>query len=196
MAVPEALEVAESVPHAPGLQWERDQETPLLWESFATVAVKICVCANWSVTDAGEAATEVAACGGGVVVVGGSPVGVGEWALEFEGTEAQLLARNAASRQSTVIATGARATAGTPASEFKGKFSEVFPEQNSVLEAVPIVRFGTGGAIWRSTERAQGLSCSRFSAKKGEPVASGCGDPRYDSRGMRTFFASHSPLCG
>src|SRR5713101_6211771 len=117
MAVPEALEVAESVPHAPGLQWERDQETPLLWESFATVAVKICVCANWSVTDAGEAAMEVAACGGGVV--GGSPVGVGEWALEFEGTEAQPLARNAASRQSTAIATGARATAGTPAFEFK-----------------------------------------------------------------------------
>ena len=118
-AVPEALEVAESAPHAPGLQLERDQDTPLLCGSFATLAVRICVCANWSVTDAGETATEVAAWGGGVVVVGGPPVGEGLCVLEFEGTEAQPLPRTAASTQSTAITTGARATAGTPGSEFK-----------------------------------------------------------------------------
>src|SRR5258708_29233923 len=114
MALPEALEVAERVPHAPGLHWDKDQATPLLWGSFATVAVKICVCANWSVADAGETATEMAGWGGGVLV-GGSPVGVEEWALEVEGTEAQPPARTTASRESTVIATGVRATAGTPA---------------------------------------------------------------------------------
>src|SRR5258705_10293058 len=114
MALPEALEVAESVPHVPGLHWDRDQATPLLWGSFATLAVRICVCANWSVTDAGETATDVAAWGGGVVVVGGPPVGEGLCALEFEGTEAQPLPRTAASAQSTAITTGARATAGTP----------------------------------------------------------------------------------
>ena len=43
---PEALEVAESSPHAPGLQLERDHDTPLFCGSLATVAVKVCVCAN------------------------------------------------------------------------------------------------------------------------------------------------------
>src|SRR5882762_11718061 len=103
-----AMEVAERTPHAPGLQVERDQDTPLLCGSFATLAVRICVCANWSVTDAGETATEVAAWGGGVVVVGGPPVGEGLCALEFEGTEAQPLPRTEASAQSTAITTGAR----------------------------------------------------------------------------------------
>jgi hypothetical protein len=44
MAVPEALEAAEIVPQAPGLQLESDQDTPLLCESLTTVAVKLCVC--------------------------------------------------------------------------------------------------------------------------------------------------------
>jgi len=127
MAVPEALEVAESVPHAPGLQLERDQDTPLLCGSFATVAVKICVCASWTVTDAGETATEVAGWGGGVLVVGGFPVGEGVWALEFEGTEAQPPARKAASRPSTAITTGARATAATPAFAFKVRILRSIP---------------------------------------------------------------------
>jgi hypothetical protein len=61
MAVPEALEVAESVPHPPVPQFEMDQDTPLFWGSFATVAVKICVCANWIVTEGGETDTEMAA---------------------------------------------------------------------------------------------------------------------------------------
>jgi hypothetical protein len=104
-----------------------DQDTPLLCGSFATVAVKICVCANWSVTDAGETATEVAAWGGGGVVVGGSPVGVEEWALEVAGTEAHPLARKTASRQSTAIATGVRTTAGTPAFEFKAQILRSIP---------------------------------------------------------------------
>src|SRR6267154_4610162 len=164
MALPEALEVAESVPHVPGLHWDRDQATPLLWGSFATVAVKICVCANWSVTDAGETATEVAAWGGGVLV-GGSPLGVR--ALEFEGTEAQPLTRNAVSRQSTAIATGARATAATPASAFKVRILRLFAGRNSVRVAALIVRFGAGYAIWRSTDRARGVSCSRFRVRHG-----------------------------
>ena len=99
----------------------------MLCGSFATVAVKICVCANWSVTDAGETATEVAAWGGGVVVVGGSPVGVEEWALEVEGTEAHPLASKTASRQSTAIATGVRATAVTPAFDFKVQILRSIP---------------------------------------------------------------------
>jgi hypothetical protein len=90
--VPEALGAGESVPHAPGVQWERDQDTPLLWASFATLAMKICVCASWRVTVAGETATEIAACGVGVFVAGGSPAGEDECALEF-GTDAQPAAR-------------------------------------------------------------------------------------------------------
>jgi hypothetical protein len=46
MAVPEALEAAESMPQAPGLQLESDHDTPLLCGSLATVAVKLCVCAS------------------------------------------------------------------------------------------------------------------------------------------------------
>ena len=42
-AAPEALAVAESVPHAPGAQLESDQETPLFFVSLETVAVKGCV---------------------------------------------------------------------------------------------------------------------------------------------------------
>src|ERR1700682_4188808 len=111
MAAPEALEVAERVPHAPGLQLERDQDTPLPCGSFATVAVKVFVCPGWSVTDAGVTVTEVAAWGGGVVEGGGSPEG--ECALEIEGTEAQPPTRKAANRQSTATAMGARAAART-----------------------------------------------------------------------------------
>ncbi len=127
MAAPEALEAAESVPHAPGLQLESDQDTPLLCGSLATVAVKLCVCANWRVADAGVTATEVAAWGGGGSEGGGSPAGEGECALEFDGTEAQPPARRAANRQSTATAMGARATARTPGSEFKVQILQFFP---------------------------------------------------------------------
>jgi hypothetical protein len=63
MAPPEALEVAESRPHAPGVQLERDQDTPLFCGSFATVAVKPCVWPSWIVEDAGATVTETAASG-------------------------------------------------------------------------------------------------------------------------------------
>src|SRR5438270_10560783 len=127
MAVPEALDVAERVPHAPGLQLASDQDTPLLCGSFATVAVKSCDCPNCSVTDAGASETELAFCGGGVLVVGGSPAGEGVCALEVEGTEAQPAPRNAASRQDTIIAMGARASAGTPAVKFKVQILRSIP---------------------------------------------------------------------
>jgi hypothetical protein len=123
MAAPEALEAAESVPHAPGLQLERDQDTPLLWASFATVAVKVFVWPGWSVADAGVTVTDVAAWG--VLEGGGAPAGVGENALE--GTEAQPPARKAANRQSTATALGARATARTPRREFKVQVLRFFP---------------------------------------------------------------------
>ena len=42
MGAPEALEVAESTPHVPGSQLESDQDTPLLFGSLATVALKFC----------------------------------------------------------------------------------------------------------------------------------------------------------
>jgi len=119
MAVPEALEVAESVPQGPGLQLERVQDTPLFWGSLATVAVKICVCANWTVTDGGETATEMAAWGG-VVLVGAGGSGVGEeeeWGLEL-GTDAQPAARYTATKLRKATATGARGTGRAPASEF------------------------------------------------------------------------------
>ena|ERR1700682_3209428 len=127
MAAPEALEVAERVPHAPGLQLERDQDTPLLWGSFATVAVKVFVCPGWSVTEAGVTVTEVAAWGGGALEGGGPPAGERECALEIEGTEAQPPPRKAASRQSTATVLGARATARTPGSEFKVQVLQFFP---------------------------------------------------------------------
>ena len=63
MAAPEALVGAESVPHAPGSQWERDQDTPLFCGSLATLAVRLCVCASWIVVDAGETLTLMAAAG-------------------------------------------------------------------------------------------------------------------------------------
>jgi hypothetical protein len=118
MAVPEALEVAESVPQGPGLQFERVQDTPLFWGSFATVAVKICVCDNWTVTDAGETATEMAGWGGGAPGAGGSPVEEEEeWALGL-GTDAQPTASQAATRLRTTTATGARGTDRAPESGF------------------------------------------------------------------------------
>ena|SRR5258706_11480585 len=127
MAAPEALEAAESVPHAPGLQLERDHETPLVCGSFATVALKLFVCPGWRVAEAGETLTEVAAWGGGVLEGGGSPAEEGECALEVDGTEAHPPARKAVSRQSTATAMGARATARTPASEFKVQILQFFP---------------------------------------------------------------------
>jgi hypothetical protein len=129
MAAPEALVEAESVPHAPGSQWERDQDTPLFWGSLATLAVRLCVCASWIVAAGGETATEVAAWGGGVVGVvedGGAPLGEGECA-EFDGTEAQPPARKAANRQSTATATGARAIARTPEYELKVQVLQCIP---------------------------------------------------------------------
>src|SRR6266403_3327646 len=83
MAVPEALEVVERLPHATGSQLERDQETPLLCGSLATLATKLCACAKCIVAEAGETATDVAAWGGGVVDGGGPPLG-GEFALETD----------------------------------------------------------------------------------------------------------------
>src|SRR5260221_11538036 len=64
-AAPEALEVAESKPHAPGPQFERDQDTPLFCGSLATVAGKIWVWPSWGVMDAGGRETEMSGVGGG-----------------------------------------------------------------------------------------------------------------------------------
>ena len=127
MTAPEALEVADITPHAPGSQWERVQDTPLLRGSLATVALKLCAWPSWRVAEAGAAATEMAAWGGGVTEGGGSLPGAGECALEFDGTEAQPPARNAANRQNTATATGARATARTPRSEFKVPILQCIP---------------------------------------------------------------------
>jgi hypothetical protein len=69
MAVPEALEFAESVPQAAPLQPEpeRVQLTPLLCESFCTVAVKAC---DWLVcTDALVGDTLMLIAGGAVIVI-------------------------------------------------------------------------------------------------------------------------------
>jgi hypothetical protein len=132
MAPPEALALAESVPHAPGLQLERAQDTPLLCGSFATVAVNVFVCPGKSVADAGVTVTDVAPWGGGVLEGGGSPAWEGECALETEGTEAQPPARKAASRQSTATVMGARARARTQGSEFKVQILHFFPERHSV----------------------------------------------------------------
>jgi hypothetical protein len=121
MGAPEALEVAESSPHAPGSQLESDQDTPLLFGSLATVALKFCGWPSSSVEDAGAAATEMAAWGGS------TPPGAGAYALEFDGTEAQPPARIAANRQKTAAAAGARATARTPGSEFKVQILQFFP---------------------------------------------------------------------
>src|SRR5258706_11521933 len=100
MAAPEALEAAESVPHAPGLQLERDHETPLVCGSFATVALKLFVCPGWRVAEAGETLTEVAAWGGGVLEGGGSPAEGGGSPLQGFGTEAQPAAREGGWRAS------------------------------------------------------------------------------------------------
>lgn len=113
--------MAESVPQAPGVQLESDQDTPLFFGSLETVAVKVCVWPNWMVEDGALIATEIgAACGVvGGVDEGGAPLGEVEWALETDGTEAQPLTRRATSMQDTATARGARATARTPGSEFK-----------------------------------------------------------------------------
>jgi hypothetical protein len=104
---------------------ERDQETPLLCGSLATVAVKLFVCPGWSVAEAGETVTEVAGWGGGGFDGGATPAGEGECALELDGTEAQP-ARKVVNRQSTATAMGARATARTPGSEFKVQILQFF----------------------------------------------------------------------
>src|SRR5258706_4530404 len=101
-AAPEALEVAESKPDAPGPQFERDQDTPLFCVSLATVAVKLWVWPGWTVMDAGATDTEMEGWGGGVTVGGGALPGAdGECALAFEGTEAQPHAREAARNRDT-----------------------------------------------------------------------------------------------
>ena len=68
MAVPEALEFAESVPQAVPLQPapERVQVTPLFCESFCTVAVKLCDCPVCTDALVGDTLTLIA---GGVVMV-------------------------------------------------------------------------------------------------------------------------------
>jgi hypothetical protein len=73
------------------------------------------------VEEGGLTPTEMPArgAGGGGGEDEGSPVGEGEWLLEFAGTEAQPPARRATSRKDKATAAGARATARTPGSEFK-----------------------------------------------------------------------------
>jgi hypothetical protein len=137
MGAPEALEVAESSPHAPGSQLESAQDTPLLFGSLITVALKFCGWPRWSVEDAGAAATEMPAWGGGVTEVGGVPPGT----LEFDGNEAQPPARMAANRQKTAAAAGERATARTPGSEFKVQILQFFflsETQNSASKTPPL----------------------------------------------------------
>jgi hypothetical protein len=127
-AAPEALELAESKPHAPGAQFERDQETPLFCVSLATVAVKLWVWPGWTVMDAGATDTEMAGWGGGVTTGGGSLPGADEeWALAFEGNEAQPPARKAANRQNTARAIAASRTARTPGSGFKVEILRCLP---------------------------------------------------------------------
>src|ERR1700682_4109700 len=104
MTAPEALEVADITPHAPGSQWERVQDTPLLRGSLATVALKLCAWPSWRVAEAGAAAAEVAAWGGGVTEGGGSLPGAGEWGLEVDGTGVKPPARHGADRTKTATA--------------------------------------------------------------------------------------------
>jgi hypothetical protein len=61
IALPEALDVAESWPQVVGSHCERDQDTPLLCGSFATEAVNVCVWPGWRVIEGGVMVTEVAA---------------------------------------------------------------------------------------------------------------------------------------
>lgn len=69
MAVPDTLELLESVPQAAPLQPdpERLQLTPLLCESFCTVAVKVCDCPVCTDALAGDTLTLTG--GGGTVIV-------------------------------------------------------------------------------------------------------------------------------
>lgn len=127
-AAPEALELAESTPHAPVAQFERDQDTPLFCVSLATVAVKLWVWPGWTVMDAGATDTEMASWGGGVTTGGGSLPGADEeCALAFEGTEAQPPARKAANRQNTARTIAASRTARTPGSGFKVEILQCLP---------------------------------------------------------------------
>jgi len=128
------LVVAESCPQAPGAHCASDHATPWLCGSFATVAEKLCVCPGCRVEAAGEVATDtkLSGVGGGVTAGGGSLPGAGECELEF-GMEAQPPTPKEITRQSTVIATGARAATRTPGSEFKMPFLQWFPEQYSAV---------------------------------------------------------------
>src|SRR5258706_15119501 len=46
------------------------------------------------------------------------------------------------------------------------RFSNFFPERNSVKRAATIVGFHTGGAIWPTIESRRGLSCSSLKVKR------------------------------
>jgi hypothetical protein len=71
MAAPEALEVAESVPHITLLQPipESVQFTPLFCESFCTVAVKLWLPLVGTLTGTGDTVTTMAAGAAARVIV-------------------------------------------------------------------------------------------------------------------------------
>jgi hypothetical protein len=70
MAVPDVLDAVESVPQAAPLQPAPAsvQFTPLFWESFVTVAVKLCV-PRPACTFAAVGVTPTAIAGGAVTVI-------------------------------------------------------------------------------------------------------------------------------
>jgi hypothetical protein len=120
--------LAESKPHAPGPQFERDQDTPLFCVSLATVAVKLWVWPGWTVMDAGATDTEMEGWGGGITVGGGSLLGADEeCALAFEGTEAQPPTRKATKRQNATRTTGASRTARRPGFGIKVEILQCLP---------------------------------------------------------------------
>lgn len=82
MAAPDALEVADNVPHVAPLQPapESVQLTPLLELSLVTVAVKACPCPTWTDETVGDTLTEIPADG---------KAGAGTRLLELEVAPAQ-----------------------------------------------------------------------------------------------------------
>jgi hypothetical protein len=118
MVAPEALEVADSVPHVlpPHPEPERAQETPLFWVSLINLEANCCVWLSRTVAVVGVRLIEIT-CGGGSAAAGGSFCGCEE-VTPFEGTEAHP-PRKTTDKTNTTVPLSVRAIARTPESEIK-----------------------------------------------------------------------------
>src|ERR1700676_612169 len=92
MGAPEALEVAESVPHITLLQPmpESVQLTPLFCESFCTIAVKLWLPLVGTSTGVGDTATAMAAGAATRVIVAAADLVASETEAAFSVTVAVL----------------------------------------------------------------------------------------------------------